>query len=337
MTELHHHFSLKKFNSFGIEANTAIYAAPQNLEELSGILKDYDHRNHPFLVMGEGSNLLFNGDFDGMILHPEISGIEILEENRKEALVKVGAYENWDKWVQHATEQGWFGLENLSLIPGSVGSAPVQNIGAYGVELKDHFAWLEAWDLDQQKKVTLYPEDCSFGYRSSIFKEDQRGRYIITHVIFRLERTPDLKLDYGNVKEEFNNAGGSTSMDLRNVIISVRNRKLPDPANYGNAGSFFKNPLVDRSIFKCIRVDYQDVPHYPDSNNCVKIPAAWLIEKAGWKGRRMGHVGTWPSQPLVIVNYGDASGQEILDFSEQIRDDVDRKFGVYLDREVNVV
>jgi UDP-N-acetylmuramate dehydrogenase len=185
--------------------------------------------------------------------------------------------------------------------------------------------------------VQLHPEDCRFGYRNSVFKDVARGRYIITHVTFRLNRIPDLKINYGNVKTVFFDSGGSKPMDLRNVIISIRNKKLPDPAEYGNAGSFFKNPLVDRTIFKCIRADYRDVPNYPGTENQVKIPAAWLIEKAGWKGKRMGNVGTWPSQPLVIVNYGSATGQEILEFSEQIREDVDRKFGIFLEHEVNVV
>lgn len=337
MPEMQHQFSLKGFNTLGIEANAAFYAAPENLEELSALLEEYNPQNLPLLVVGEGSNILFKGDFEGLILNPKIRGIELLEDNGNQVIVKVGAGENWDSWVGNATQQGWFGLENLSLIPGSVGSAPVQNIGAYGVEMKDRFEWLDAWDLHQKQLVRLYREDCAFGYRSSLFKEEARGRYIITHVTFRLSKLPVLNLNYGNVEDVFTSAGGSSPMDLRNVIISIRNSKLPDPAIYGNAGSFFKNPMVDHAIFKCIRIDYMDIPNYPATENRVKIPAAWLIDKAGWKGKRIGNVGTWPSQPLVIVNYGNATGQEILDFSEQIREDVDRKFSIYLDREVNVV
>jgi UDP-N-acetylmuramate dehydrogenase len=301
------------------------------------LLDRYNHRESPFLVIGEGSNLLFTEDFQGLVLNPCMTGVELLEDDGSRLVVKVGAAENWDSWVQHATEKGWYGLENLSLIPGSVGSAPVQNIGAYGTELKDHFAWLDAWDLEQKKLVRMNGKDCRFGYRDSIFKSGQKGRYIITHVAFSLSRTPHLNLGYGNLETAFARAGGSTPLDLRNVVIKVRNQKLPDPSKTGNAGSFFKNPLVDRTIFKCIRVEHQDVPHYPDTDNQVKIPAAWLIEKSGWKGKRTGNVGTWPTQPLVIVNYGGATGSEILEFSEQIREDVDRKFGVYLEREVNVV
>jgi len=337
MSYIQHRVSLKEHNTFGIECRAALFARPENTKQLTRLLEDYDTRSHPFLVLGEGSNILFKSDFEGLVLKPGIKGIELVEDNGEEVLVSVGAAENWDSWVQHATQQGWFGLENLSLIPGSAGSAPIQNIGAYGVEMKDHFAWLDAWDLQQKQPVRIRKEECRFGYRSSIFKTEARGRYIITHVTFRLSRIPDLKLGYGPVKAALSAAGGSTPMDLRNVIISIRNQKLPDPEEYGNAGSFFKNPMVDMTIFKCIRVDYHDIPNYPDTENRVKIPAAWLIETAGWKGKRIGNVGTWPSQPLVIVNYGGATGQEIFDFSEQIRNDLDRKFSVYLEREVNVV
>ncbi len=334
---MHHNYSLAGNNSFGIEVQAALFATPGTKEELASVMDQYDRQKSPFLVIGEGSNILFKENFDGLILKPSMKGIEILEEDSTEVLVKVGASENWDNWVEHATGKGWYGLENLSLIPGSVGSAPVQNIGAYGTELKDSMAWLEAWDLEQNRTVKLDHEACKFGYRSSLFKSEAKGRYIITHVAFKLSKIPELKLDYGNIEKALRESGGTTPMDLRKVVISIRNQKLPDPDQYGNAGSFFKNPVVDLTIFKCIRVDYQDIPSYREAGNCVKIPAGWLIEKAGWKGKRIGNVGTWPTQALVIVNYGGASGQEILDFSEQIRDDVDRKFGIYLDREVNVV
>ena len=339
MTLVRHQYSLNHLNTFGIKATAAMFSSPENLEQLALVLEEYDYDNLPFLVMGEGSNILFQSDFNGLVVTPHIKGIELLESNHEDehVVVRVGAGENWDQWVGHATREGWFGLENLSLIPGSVGSAPIQNIGAYGVELKDHFAWLEAWDSHEKQQVRLHATDCHFGYRSSIFKTDARGRYIITHVAFRLNRQPELQLEYGPVNRTFTGHGGTTPLDLRNTIISIRKQKLPDPDTMGNAGSFFKNPLVDRTIFKCIRVDYPEIPNYPDAENQVKIPAAWLIEKAGWKGKRIGNVGTWPSQPLVIVNYGGATGGEILEFSEQIRNDVDRKFGVYLEREVNVV
>lgn len=329
--------ALKKLNSFGVDAKAALYANPASREELVSILQEYDHARFPLMIMGEGSNILFTKNYEGLIINPGMKGIDLLEENEAEVLVKVGAGENWDTWVEYAGLQGWFGLENLSLIPGSVGSAPVQNIGAYGVEVKDFFESLEAWDLKEEKLVTLDQTACNFGYRYSIFKGEQRGRYIITRVIFRLSKAPVLNLKYGRIAEAFKEAGGSTPLDLRKVVLDIRNQKLPDPEKVGNAGSFFKNPVVDRAVFKCIRVDHSDIPSYPDCDNQVKIPAAWLIEKAGWKGKRMGNVGTWPTQPLVIVNYGGASGQEILDFSKKIQESVEKRFLIDLEREVNLV
>jgi len=337
MAIMHNQYSLKEMNSFGIDATASLFAAPEDEESLIRLLEEYDYNLMPLLIMGEGSNILFKNDYEGLIIRPGMNGVEVREEDEQEILVRVGASENWDSWVADATANGWYGLENLSLIPGSVGSAPVQNIGAYGVELKDHIERIDAYDLQQKRSVQLDRQVCKFDYRSSIFKNEFRGRYVITHVVFRLKKQSQLALDYGPVKEAFIKAGGTSALDLRNVIISIRRQKLPDPLEFGNAGSYFKNPLVDRTIYKCIRVDYPDIPNYHASENQVKIPAAWLIEQAGWKGKRIGNVGTWPTQPLVIVNYGSATGQEILDFSEQIRNDVDKLFGIYLEREVNVV
>ncbi len=337
MAIVYNDFSLQKLNSFGIDARTSLYAEPENIDALSSLLEEYDYSRQQMLIMGEGSNIIFKTDFEGLIVRPGMKGIEVLEEDERQVWVKVGASENWDNWLAVATKNGWHGLENLSLIPGSVGSAPVQNIGAYGVELNDHFAWLDAWDLQQKQMVQIDRKACHFGYRSSIFKNESRGRYIITHVTFQLNKEPELKLDYGPVKEAFLKASGTTPMDLREAIISIREKKLPDPEAYGNAGSFYKNPIVDKTIFKSIREDFPHIPSYLEAENKVKIPAAWLIEQAGWKGKRVGNVGTWPTQPLVIVNYGGATGLEILDFSEQLRVAVDKKFGIWLEREVNVV
>ncbi len=337
MAIVHNDFSLQKLNSFGIDARASLFSSPESIETLSSLLEGYDYNHQPLLIMGEGSNIIFKTDFEGMIVRPGMKGIEVMEEDDQQVWVKVGASENWDNWIAVATKNGWYGLENLSLIPGSVGSAPVQNIGAYGVELKDHFAWLDAWDLQQNKMVQFDRKACHFGYRRSIFKNDSKGRYIITHVTFQLNKEPTLHLDYGPVKVAFVKASGTTPQHLRDAIISIRETKLPDPKAYGNAGSFYKNPIVNKAIFKCIRVEYPLIPSYLEPENQVKIPAAWLIEQAGWKGKRVGNVGTWPTQPLVIVNYGGASGQEILDFSEQLRNAVDKKFGIWLEREVNVI
>ncbi len=337
MIDIYHQHPLKDLNSFGLDCRAASFARPENLKALCEVLDNPDYKNMPLLVLGEGSNILFRNDFDGLVLQPGMEGIDVVKEDGNELVVKVGASENWDSWVTHSIEKGWFGLENLSLIPGSVGSAPVQNIGAYGIELKDRFEWLEAWDLQEKQLIQLDHQACRFGYRSSIFKGKAKGRYIITHVAFRLSTRPNLKLDYGNVQREFALAKGSTPLDLRKVIIAIRSSRLPDPKLHGNAGSFFKNPVVDRTIFSCIRVEYPDVPFYPDDGNQMKIPAAWLIEKSAWKGKRVGNVGTWPSQPLVIINYGGATGQEIYDFSEKILEDVERIFGITLEREINVI
>jgi UDP-N-acetylmuramate dehydrogenase len=337
MTDLYTHYSLQKLNTFGLDIHAARFCRPKSLESLTKILEQEEIRELPRLIIGEGSNLLFMSNFEGIVINPGMAGIEVLEDDGEELLVRVGASENWDQWVRHATEKGWHGLENLSLIPGSVGSAPVQNIGAYGVELKEHFAWLEAWDLKDNQAVKLDTKACKFGYRSCLFKNEGRGRYLITHVIFRLNRTPGLILDYGKVRSAFTEAHGKSPADLRNIIIHIRNSKLPDPKRYGNGGSFFKNPLVGRAIYNCIRVEHPKIPYYPDEENRVKIPAAWLIEQAGWKDKRVGNVGTWPTQPLVIVNYGGASGQEIYEFTEQIVEDVDRKFGISLEREVQLI
>ena len=337
MLSIHNDYPLTRHNTFGVHARASLFGTPENIEELEGILSSFNHREHRFLVIGEGSNILFTGDFHGLVLNPRMKGIEVVEEDGSDVVVTVGAAENWDTWVRIAGEKGWYGLENLSRIPGSVGAAPVQNIGAYGSELKDHFAWLEAYDLQEMKEVRLTAEECDFGYRSSIFKLKERDRYIITRVTFRLNREPRLQLGYGNLEKSFREAGGKSPGDLRKVVIAIRDQKLPDPAKTGNAGSFFKNPLVDRTIFKCIRAEFGEIPHYPERDNMVKIPAAWLIEQAGWKGKTIGNVGTWPVQPLVIMNHGGATGKEILEFSERIREDIDRKFNVSLEREVNVV
>jgi len=337
MIEIHQNHSLKKCNTFGLEATASHYTRPVDEKGLSQLAEKNDLHQMPLLVLGEGSNILFRNNFDGLLIQPGMKGIELLEESSEEVVVKVGAAENWDKWVEYSIKKGWYGLENLSMIPGSVGSSPVQNIGAYGVELKDHFEWLEAWALQEKRLVKLDHKACGFGYRDSIFKRESSGKYIITHVVFRLSKEAAVYLDYGNVKDEYFKAKGNTPLDLRNVIIDIRRSKLPDPEQYGNAGSFFKNPMVDRTIYNCIRVEYPEVPFYPGSSNQMKIPAAWLIEKAGWKGKRIGNVGTWPTQPLVIVNYGGAKGQEIFDFSEKILEDIDQQFGISLEREVKVI
>lgn len=329
--------SLQNLNSFGIDAKARLFAAPSDEEGLAGILEESPPESVALLLLGEGSNLLFTKDFDGLVIQPSMKGITRLDEDDKQVWVSVGAGENWDQWVEYSLEQDWYGLENLSLIPGSVGAAPVQNIGAYGTELKDHLAWVEAWDLKEGQQLRIKREDCLFRYRNSIFKTEERGRYLISRVVFSLEKKAELKLNYGNIGTAFREAGGSTALDLRKVVMDIRRQKLPDHEEYGNAGSFFKNPVVNESLGVSIRQDYPDMPSYPEKGGKLKIPAAWLIERSGWKGKRKGAVGTWPTQPLVIVNYGGATGMEILEFSQGIMNDVQSRFGISLEREVNVV
>lgn len=337
MIQITRNKELQAMNTFGLATRAAHFSRPVDMETLGALLEDKNYCRLPLLVLGEGSNMLFRKDFEGLIIQPGMQGIEIQEESGEHALVKVGASENWDQWVEYAIKKGWYGLENLSLIPGSVGASPVQNIGAYGAELKDCFAWLDAWDLQGQHPVRLFRQDCRFAYRKSIFKEEGKGRYIITHVAFRLNKKPELNLDYGNVKEEFEKAGGRSPMDLRKVISAIRKAKLPDPGAYGNAGSFFKNPVIERGVYDRIRREYPDIPFFHQADDRLKVPAAWLIDQAGWKGVRHGNVGTWPTQALIIVNYGGATGQEIYDLSQKIMENVEDVFGITLEREVQVI
>ncbi|MCF8347040.1 MAG: UDP-N-acetylmuramate dehydrogenase, partial [Bacteroidales bacterium] len=285
---------------------------------------------------GEGSNLLFTAAYDGLVIHPVIAGIGVVDESGSEVLVRAGAGVNWDRFVQYCVSHHLYGTENLSLIPGSVGAAPVQNIGAYGVEARDIIEYVEVFDIQEMKPVILSNAACEFGYRDSIFKHNSE-RYIVTYVVFRLQKEGKMNLEYGNVKEEFLRREEQNLQTLRETIISIREEKLPDPSVTGNAGSFFKNPVIRLEEFKEIQKVYQDVPGYTSSPEKVKVPAAWLIDHSGWKGVREENVGTWPAQPLVIVNYGGAGGEDIFAFSEKIRAAVYNKFRIRLEREVTVV
>ena len=329
--------SLQHLNTFGVDVRAARFASPDTAIALEQLMGDPSLGEQELLILGEGSNILFTRDFEGLVIRPDITGIYVLEDYPGEVVVKVGASENWDQWVEYALKKGWYGLENLSRIPGSVGAAPVQNIGAYGTELKNCVRQIHAWDRKNSKPVELCYKDCHFSYRNSIFKSSQKGRYIITHVCFNLKKKAELNLGYGRLREAFEDSGGSSAMDLRKLVIRTRQSKLPDHKEYGNAGSFFKNPIVPRSKLEELQETHPGIPHYPEISDQVKIPAAWLIDQAGWKGRRKGDVGAWPHQPLVLVNYGRATGQEIYDFSQEILEDILSKYGILLEREVNVL
>ncbi len=329
--------SLRPFNSFHIEANSSTFVPIKSIEDLQDVF--FTHTKEPVLILGGGSNILLVSKEIERVLKIDIRGIEEVKEETSHIYVNAGAGENWNDFVQYTLSRDWGGLENLSLIPGNVGAAPIQNIGAYGVELKDVFFELEAYDQEDKKVYAFGVNDCKFGYRDSIFKSERKGRYIILNVTFRLNKTPVLKTSYGAIREELKkmNVKSPTIRDISNAVIAIRRSKLPDPKDIGNAGSFFKNPIVDQEQFLSLSKKYTDLPAYPHEDQLVKLAAGWLIEQSGWKGYRKGDAGVHENQALVLVNYGKASGSEILELSEKITISVLKKFGVKLEREVNIL
>ena len=327
--------SLKDYNTFGVDANASqlMHIKSEN-DVYKALLLNCDQ----YKILGGGSNILITSDIEACILKNEITGITIVDEDEEMALVEVGAGENWHDFVMWAVENGLGGLENLALIPGSVGAAPIQNIGAYGIEQESCFHSLKAIELVTKLKISYYKSDCSFGYRDSIFKNEAKDRYIITHVRYLLHKNHTPDMEYADVKNllEQKKINRPTIMDIANAVIEIRTAKLPDPKYIGNAGSFFKNPVVSLKHVRDVQKIYPDIPVYPIDNVHVKIPAAWLIDRAGYKGFMKGNTGTHDRQALVIINRGDATGTEILDFSDEIRSAVYGKFGVVLEREVNV-
>jgi UDP-N-acetylmuramate dehydrogenase len=292
----------------------------------------------PVMVLGEGSNILFKSDYNGILIHPVIRGMEIINKDRDSVFVKSGTGENWDTFVEWAVKQGFGGIENLSHIPGSVGASPIQNIGAYGVEVSEVIDSVETIDLMDGHLKSFTRSECDFGYRNSIFKNELKGKIIITGVIFRLSKSPVLKTNYSGISERLKKYKDININTLRIVVTEIRSEKLPDPARIGNAGSFFKNPVIADDEYRKLVSVFPEIPDHPaDIPGYRKIPAAWLIEKCGWKGKRTGDAGTWSKQPLVMVNYGNATGKDILKMAEKITEDVLKKFGIKLEREVNVV
>ncbi len=330
--------ALKPFNTFGINKVASHFAAVNTEKELLDAIRYAKSHRLPLFILGGGSNILLTRDIDGLVVRIDLLGIEVIKENPKEVFVEVGAGVVWHDFVLHAISQGWGGIENLSLIPGTVGASPMQNIGAYGVELKETFYELRAIALDSLEKHVFDKETCDFGYRDSIFKRKAKGKYIITSVTFRLSKTPTFNVEYGDIQRTLE-AHGVRQLSLNAIskaIIEIRQSKLPDPKKIGNAGSFFKNPVLPQDKFKDLQRTFPNIPGYPQPDG-VKIPAAWLIEQAGWKGKRFGNVGGHPNQPLVLVNFGNAEGEELLILSEEISKDILRKYGVTLQREVNVI
>jgi len=331
--------SLKKYNTFGIDVSARYFTEVTRQEKFQQVLEHFSAETTPHLILGAGSNLLFTNNFEGLVIKVSLKGIDITEENEQEVLVKVAAGEDWDQFVSHCVEQGWGGLENLSLIPGQVGSSPIQNIGAYGVEMKDCFESLKAFEKSTGNTKTFIASDCQFGYRDSIFKREAHGKYVIVSVSFRLSKKSHvLQLGYGAIQAELQQQGilQPGISDVRRVVCNIRRSKLPDPAVTGNAGSFFKNPVVGLHQYEILKRDYPLLVAFPDKGG-MKLAAGWLIEKAGWKGYRDGDAGVHPLQALVLVNYGKATGQNILRLAEKIKESVANKFGVKLETEVNII
>ena len=336
-------YSLLNHNTFGMDVKAKRYVEYDNEEELKVIIPTLSGE---VLHIGGGSNLLFKGDFDGTVLHSAIKGIEELSGTQlstfnfqfstSEVLVRVGAGEVWDDFVAWAVDHGYGGVENLSLIPGEVGASAVQNIGAYGVEAKDVIALVEAMDLSNGQKRVFRTEECCYAYRQSIFKNELKGKYAITYVTYRLQKQPMLKLEYGNIRAVLGDREEVTIADVRQTIIDIRNAKLPDPKVQGNAGSFFMNPVVSREKFLSLQKDYPQMPYY-EVEGGVKIPAGWMIDQCGWKGKALGRAGVHDKQALVLVNLGGASSEEIITLCNTICKDVYDKFGIDIHPEVNLI
>jgi UDP-N-acetylmuramate dehydrogenase len=329
--------SLKKYNTFGFDYRANCLILPKTEEEAISFFRKEISREKPLLIMGSGSNILFTSDFEGTILCPDTGGIKIEEKDHENVLISAGAGVNWDNLVEWTVNKGFGGLENLSLIPGLVGATPVQNIGAYGVEVKDTIEKVRAVSIEDGSIKEFSNNDCRFEYRNSIFKDKIKGKYLVTKVYYRLTTNPMLKPDYGSLNDEINKLGDVTLKNIRQAVINIRRSKLPDPKIIGNAGSFFKNPIVNSSFAESLKKMYSQMPAYEDQSGSIKLAAGWLIEQCGWKGKRIDDAGVHDKQALVLVNYGKATGKEIYNLSEEIRKSVQKKFGIELEREVEVV
>lgn len=333
---IQHNFSLKKFNTFGIDVKTSRFLTVNSVNELRTVLA----KESEIFVLSGGSNMLLTKNIDKLVLHINIKGIEIIEEGDSHAFVKVQAGENWHDFVLWCIENNLGGLENLSLIPGYVGTSPIQNIGAYGVEIKDTFHKLKAVKIATGERKIFSNTDCEFGYRNSIFKNSLKGKYIITSVIFKLtKKNHKLNYSYGGIRSELEKRGiiKPTIKDISNCVIDIRNSKLPNPDKIGNSGSFFKNPVISNTQFNELEKQFPEIPSYIVSDSEIKVPAGWLIEKSGFKGKRFGDAGVHDKQALVLVNHGNATGQEIYELAQNIQKKVHNTFNITLEIEVNII
>jgi UDP-N-acetylmuramate dehydrogenase len=335
---IQNNFSLKKYNTFGIEAKAKQFVAVHSLVDLKTVLQE--HQADPKFILGGGSNMLLTQDIQALVIHIDLKGKKVLKDEGDFVWVESQAGENWHEFVLWTIDQNFGGLENMSLIPGNVGTTPVQNIGAYGTEIKDTFVSCEAMTIATQEMKTFTKEDCHFGYRESIFKHEAKDQFIITSVVFKLtKRNHNINTSYGDITKELEkqNVLTPTLKDVSNAVIAIRQSKLPDPKELGNSGSFFKNPIIPKEQYEKAHSLHPEMPHYVISETEVKVPAGWLIERAGFKGKRFGDAGIHKNQALVLVNYGNATGQEILAVSKDIQATVLKEFGILIEAEVNVI
>lgn len=331
--------SLRECNTFGIDAHTKEFVEATSVEELLLLVSMFDFTTRKLMVIGGGSNILLTKDFDGMVIKNSIKGIDVVDENDEHVWVKAYAGEVWHEFVLYCIHHNYAGVENLSLIPGCVGAAPMQNIGAYGVEIKDTFDSLEALEMDSGEVVAFSKEDCQFGYRESIFKHEAKGKYIILSVTFKLSKHPKFNVTYGAIKQILDK-NGVTELSIKAIsdaVIEIRTSKLPNPKVLGNAGSFFKNPEIPNETYGKLKEQFPDIPGYPAAEGFTKVAAGWMIEQCGWKGKRVGNTGAHKDQALVLVNYGGATGDEIWKLAMDIQYSVKEKFGVIIHPEVNIV
>ena len=336
--EIKTHFSLKKYNTFGIEAFANRFVAVQTVAELKTVLEE--NKFEKKFILGGGSNMLLTQDIDALVIHIDLKGKKIIKEEGDFVWVEAQAGENWHEFVLWTIENNFGGLENMSLIPGNVGTTPVQNIGAYGAEIKDTFVSCEAMTIANQEMKTFTKEECHFGYRESIFKNEVKDQYIITSVVFKLtKRNHTINVSYGDISSQLakNGVTNPTLKEVSNAVIAIRQSKLPDPKELGNSGSFFKNPIVLKSDFEKIHQRFPEMKFYEVSETEVKVPAGWLIEQAGFKGKRFGDAGVHKNQALVLVNYGNATGQEIVNLSREIQETVYKTYGIRIEAEVNII
>jgi UDP-N-acetylmuramate dehydrogenase len=331
-------YSLQAHNTFGVDVKAKYFFEFTELEDLDVFLQSNQSWNdEKILLLGEGSNILFLDNFGGLVIHPNIPGVQIVKEDRQNVWLEVGCGEVWDEFVQYCVDNSFGGVENLAFIPGTVGAAPVQNIGAYGQELRNVVEMVKGYDLDKRQFVEYSNEECQFSYRNSIFKSQLKSRFVILSVVFRLDKFPEFQLDYKILEQKVNEHGEINLQNIKKAVVEIRSAKLPDVNVIGSAGSFFKNPIVDKEIAEKIENEFKGMPVFEAGDGRVKLAAGWLIDKAGWKGYREGDVGVHEKQALVIVNYGKASGKDIFKFSEKIKQSVFEKFAVELEREVNCV